>query len=234
MTKIKELVSNQKLQYLVFISLSLGVTVLTWLVSCTSSFQRYFGKTNPLVVIIFTSILGIIFLTLLLMKTQFIIYKKENVRGLFFSIGLAIPFAMAITLVDLKVVFPNDLNVLFPQSLLFYPVMGYIVEILFHLWPLSLLIFFLGTFFKRMRYKIIIGISILTVALLEPIYQILFYVGQYPLWAVVYIGLHIFLFNLVQLLIFKRYDFISMYLFRLVYYLLWHILWGYMRLKLLF
>lgn len=234
MTKIKELVSNEKVQYLVFVSLSFGVTVLTWLMSCTSSFQRYFGKTNSLAVIILAGILGIILLTFLLMKTQFIICKKENLRGLFFSICLAILFAMAIILVDLKVVFPNDLNILFPQSLLFYPVIGYIVEILFHLLPLSLLVFFFGTFFKRMSYQIIIGVSILIVSLLEPIYQIIFYVGQYPLWTVVYIGLHIFLINLAQLLIFKRYDFISMYSFRFVYYILWHILWGYMRLKLLF
>lgn len=44
-------------------------------------------------------------------------------------------------------------------------------------------------------------------------------------------GLHVFLINLSQLMIFKRYD---LYSFRLVYYIFWHIVWGYMRLKLLF
>ena len=37
-----------------------------------------------------------------------------------------------------------------------------------------------------------------------------------------------------ELLIFKRYDFIAMYAFRLVYYLIWHIVWGYARLRSLF
>jgi hypothetical protein len=31
-----------------------------------------------------------------------------------------------------------------------------------------------------------------------------------------------------------RYGFLSMYAFRLVYYLHWHIVWGYLRLQLLF
>jgi hypothetical protein len=42
------------------------------------------------------------------------------------------------------------------------------------------------------------------------------------------------LINLCQLLIFRRYDFISMYTFRIAYYMLWHVLWGYARLRLLF
>lgn len=233
-TKIKESVSNEKLQYLVFIGLSIGVTVLTLLMSHDYPYNKYFGKAHPLAVIIFTAILGIIFLTFLLIKTQLVIFKKRNFRELFLSGGLAAPFAIAIILVDLKVIFPHDLNVLFPQSLLFYPAMGYIVEILFHLLPLSVLVFFFGTFFKKMSYKIMITASIITVSLLEPVYQIISYIGQYPLWTVVYIGVHISLINLVQLLIFKRYDFISMYSFRLVYYILWHILWGYMRIKFLF
>ena len=34
--------------------------------------------------------------------------------------------------------------------------------------------------------------------------------------------------------LFQRYDFMAMHAFRLVYYLTWHIVWGYARLKLLF
>lgn len=37
-----------------------------------------------------------------------------------------------------------------------------------------------------------------------------------------------------RLALFKRYDFVTMYTFRLVYYLLWHIVWGVIRLRLLF
>ena len=51
--------------------------------------------------------------------------------------------------------------------------------------------------------------------------------------SVLYVSLHIFLINLIQLWLFKRYDFVSMYTFRLVYYLIWHIGWGWVRLEVL-
>jgi hypothetical protein len=38
----------------------------------------------------------------------------------------------------------------------------------------------------------------------------------------------------LQLYVFRRFDFASMYAFRLVYYAYWHILWGVIRLKVLF
>lgn len=237
MANLKELIAKERSQYLILISISFGVMLLAGILyfSNTSSFRPYFGKINPLVVIFLTIILGFVLLSFLLSKSWFVIYKKENLRGLLFSSGLAALFAVAIILVDLTVVFPDDLNILFPESLLFYPAIGYVVEILFHVLPLSLLFFFLTIVFRKINYKKIIWISILTVSLLEPVYQTIpFITGQYPLWAVIYVGLHVFLINLVQLLIFKQYDFVSMYSFRLVYYILWHILWGYMRLELLF
>jgi hypothetical protein len=139
-------------------------------------------------------------------------------------------------LVDLKVVFPPDINVLFPESVLFYPAMGFFAEILFHVLPLSVLLFSLTSIFRNLSYENIVWICILIVALLEPIYHTIPMgsSNRYPLWAIVYVGLHVFLINLTQLLIFRRYDFISMYSFRLVYYLFWHIGWGYLRLRLLF
>jgi hypothetical protein len=234
MSKIKELVTSEKLQYLIFVILSISVTMMTWIISNLPLFERYFGKINPLIIIISTSILGVILLSLLLAKGQFLIYKKGNINGILLSAGLAALFAAVIILVDIKVVFPNDIDVLFPQSLLFYPAIGFIVEVLFHILPMSLLFFLLSTFFKRISNRLIIWICILTVSILEPVYQTISFIGHYPSWTVFYIGFHILLINLVQLLIFKRYDFISMYLFRLVYYLIWHIIWGYMRLELLF
>lgn len=76
----------------------------------------------------------------------------------------------------------------------------------------------------------------LIVALLEPTFQTLLLGSSnpYPLWAVAIFWLNLFFFNVFQLLIFKRYDFISMYSFRLGYYIFWHFIWGYIRLKLLF
>jgi len=233
MSKIKELITSEKLQYLIFVIISIAVTMMTGIISDSLLFERYFGKINPLIIIISTSILGVILLSSLLAKGQFLIYKKGNINGILLA-GLAVVFAAVIILVDIKVVFLNDINVLFPQSLLFYPAIGFVVEILFHILPMSLLFFFLSSFFKRISNRLIIWICILTVSILEPVYQTISFIGYYPSWTVFYICFHILLINLVQLLIFKRYDFVSMYIFRLFYYLLWHIIWGYMRLELLF
>ena len=76
---------------------------------------------------------------------------------------------------------------------------------------------------------------ILIVALLESIFQtILGSSLAYPAWVIGYVFVNIFLINTFQLLIFKRYDFVSVYSFRLMYYAIWHIVWGYLRLSLLF
>jgi hypothetical protein len=53
-------------------------------------------------------------------------------------------------------------------------------------------------------------------------------------WLVVYVGLHVFVFNLVQMVVWWRYDVVAMSTMRLVYYLQWHIVWGYVRLQWLF
>ncbi len=236
-TRIKELISKERSQYWAFISLSLVVAVLTGVMyfSDTNSFQSYIGKINPLVLICSTIILGAILLSFLLSKGLFVIYNKGNFKGLFLSASIATLFAFVIIVVDLIVVFPDDLNVLFPKSLLFYPAIGYVAEIFFHVLPLSLLFFFLTALFKKISHEKIIWVMILIVSLLEPIYQTVSGFSEpYPLWTITYVGVHVFLFNLFQLIIFKRYDFISMYAFRLVYYLLWHIAWGYIRLGLLF
>ena len=37
--------------------------------------------------------------------------------------------------------------------------------------------------------------------------------------------------NLTLLSIFRRYGFFAMYGFRVAYYMIWHIIWGYIRLQ---
>jgi hypothetical protein len=237
MTKIKELIYKERLQYLVYVGLSIAVMGLTGIgyFSDNLLFQRFLGRINPLIAILFIIFLGVVLLFVLLSQGWFAIYGKENLKGLLLGSGLATLFGLIAILVDyLMVVFPADLNILFPESLLFYPVMGFIVEILFHVLPITLILIIPTLFSEKITNKII-WVIIFAVSLFEPIFQtILGFSGQYPLWTVVYVGLHVFLINLSQLMIFKRYDFISMYSFRLVYYILWHIVWGYMRLKLLF
>lgn len=238
MPKVAEVIYSGRSQYLAYIGLSIGALGLTGMLFYSDRllFRRFIGGINPLITFLSVSILGAILLTFLLQRERLAIYKGENLAGLLRYSGLAALFVIASILVDLKVGFRADLNVSFPKSLAFYPAIGFLVEILFHVLPLTILLAALTTIFKNTSYSHIVWICILIVALLEPTYQSAPMVSSnyFPLWAVAIIWLNIFVFNLCQLVIFKRYDFISMYSFRLVYYLAWHIMWGYIRLKLLF
>ncbi len=236
MITIKKLISRDRLQYQVLLGLSIAAMGLTGIIYFTDNqpFERFIGGINPLLTGMLIVILGGILFMFLLFRGWFAIYKKENRKGLYISAGLAAILGIIMILVDLKIVFPADTNILFPASLSFYPAIGFFVEILFHVLPLTLLLFTLTTLFRNAQYENILWISILIVALLEPVYQTMWMGGIYPLWAVASVGIHVFLINLYQLIIFKRHDFISMYLFRLVYYLFWHIGWGYIRLEVLF
>ena len=122
----------------------------------------------------------------------------------------------------------------FPGSLAFYPVMGYAATTVFQLVPLCAFTLALGTTARRMGHGVVIRIGMAAVSLIEPVYQVLFMAGDSPLWALVVVGIHVYLINLVQLAVFRRFDFLSMYLFRISYYLLWHVVWGHVRLSLLF
>jgi hypothetical protein len=219
LAKLWRLVVEQKLQYTVFLILSgivIILTVVTYL-SNPSLFQRFFGMFS-----------------FLLNDGQFVVYRQGNLNGLLLAIGLAVPFAAVMILVDRRAPFPADINVSFPYSLTFYPAIGYVVEILFHVLPFCLLYFILGALVGESSSIRLTWLIILIVVLIEPVFQVSLTAGQNSNGVIAYLGLHLFLINLVQLLLFRRYDFITMYSFRLSYYALWHILWGHLRLSLLF
>jgi hypothetical protein len=237
MSKLIELLSNERNQYLVFFGISLVVAILTVILNFRNAFlfQAFFGKLNPLVAIFIIILLGTVLSGFLLSRGWFLIYKAGNHKGFLVAAGLAALLGLGIILVDLKAVFPADVNRPFPDSLFFYPIFGFVVEVIFHLLPLALLITLLTSIFKDLGFEKIIWPCILIIAIIEPIFQTtLGFSRPYPTWVTIYVFVHIFLINLFQLLIFKRYDFVSMYSFRLVYYAIWHIVWGYVRLKLLF
>lgn len=147
---------------------------------------------------------------------------------------LATLFAVAVILIDLRVVFPY-VHVPPPQSLWFYPAMAFAAEIVFHALPLALLLVVLSPLSKTLDSNRLVWWCCLLTSCLEPIFQMGWGFSKEPFsWADVYVGLHVFAFNFLQLYVFRRYDFVSIYAFRLVYYIEWHIVWGYVRLQVLF
>ena len=235
---MSETPSNQRLQYLTFGVLSLGALSLTAISSLSSGtpFQRYFGTINPLLAVALVTVLGFVSLSLLRSYGRFDICVPGRIRqGMVSAATFATLFAIAVVSADYLIRFPKHMNVLPPQSLFFYPAIGYVVEVAFHAFPLALLLVLLSPFRPQLNSNALLWSCIIIISTLEPVLQLrLGYSGRPLSWAEAYVGVHVFAFNLVELYIFRRYDFVSMYAFRLVYYLYWHIVWGYLRLNWLF
>jgi hypothetical protein len=192
-------------------------------------FETYFGSIPPLAAFAGAALVGFVSLAFLHSRGWFEIYTSSSVRGVGVSAVIATLFAAWQVGADLLVTrFPKDINVPPPQSLLFYPAMGYVVEVLFHAFPLALLLAVLGRSNKNSNTIIIIWLCIIVVSSLEPV------LVHMRMGSSAYVGVFVFVFTVVELYVFRRYDFMSMYAFRLVFYIWWHIMWGYLRLRWLF
>ena len=223
-------------QYAAYIIISLVGLIFIVILLPTSGiyFRRFFGELNALIVIVSASIVGAVALWLLQEKFDFVLFLgKETIRGLKLSAVLASVLAIAIVVADFFIRYPEDTNVPIPQALLFYPAVGFVAEIVFHVLPLALLLIFLNPLGSWIGKERVVWIGILVVAALEPTFQVLFE-GKAFTWGAAFTWIHVFAIAFLQLYVFRRFDFVSMYLFRLVYYAYWHILWGVIRLKVLF
>ena len=220
---------NDRRQYAVLAALAFAVAGLMGILSLSRSglFEPYFGSIPPLPVFALANLVGVVSLWFLRSRGWFEIHTKNNSRSMAFLATVAPLFCIVQIFVDLVAHFPKNLNVPPPLSLAFYPVMAYVVETSFHTLPLALLLAVLGPLSKKANTGTLVWMCFLPVSCLEP-------VAMMRLGFSAYVGLFVFAFNLFQLHAFRRYDFVSMYSFRCIYYVEWHILWGYLRLRLLF
>lgn len=245
-------VTNEWPKYLAFGLLTLGIALLTGILTLSRQtfaqpylgnirlnpagfFEPFLGKTSPLLAVALLAVLGLAGLVYLQSRGWFEIYiAQENLRGVVVSAYLATLLGVEVVMVETAnlIRMPADMNVPLPWATLFYPVIAYVVEIVFHVLPLTLLLTVLSLFFKNPDYTRLVWTCIFVVSLLEPVFQTLS--GQPILGTQVYVGLHVWAINLLQLYVFWRYGFVPMYAFRAIYYLYWHILWGALRLQLLF
>jgi len=228
----------ERTQYLVLGLLSLGVIGFTAIASLFpgTPFQRYFRGIHPVLAVASVIVLGIASLVFLRSRGWFAILAMDRSRrGIAVAATIATVFAVTIVPIDLVTRFPRNLNVPPPQSLFFYPAIGYVVEVAFHAVPLALLLGLVGPLWKKRNTAALVWPCLLFASVLEPLLQVrLGSTGTPFAWAEGYVALHVFAFNLLQLHVFRRFDFVSMYAFRLVYYVYWHIIWGYLRLRWLY
>ncbi|WP_416838394.1 hypothetical protein [Haloferax sp. DFSO52] len=238
MDRFRELLARERRQFLLFGAVALVIVGCTGVLTAVSPqvFRPYFGGLNPVAVVLGVGILGTILVTLVLSRGWFAVYTPGPLRErLLLAVVLPTLLAAGMALVDVLAVLPADINVLFPRSLLFYPTMGFVVEVLFHLLPLSLVFLAVPSLAQEATQSNRLWAVLVAVAVLEPAFQLQAgFSGDVPLWASAYVGANVFAINLAQLYLFYRYDFLTMYAFRLVYYLGWHVVWGTVRLQVLF
>jgi len=223
-------------QYAAYCALSLVALIFTvvLLPSSAGYFRRFFGQTNAILVVVLASVLGATALWALQSRYELAILQGGmTIRGVALSAALATVVAVAIVVADVFIRYPEDTNVPVPQALLFYPAIGFVAEIVFHVLPLALLLLAFNPLVGRFGEDRLLWIGTLLVAVLEPTFQVLFE-GKALTWGAAYTWIHVFAIAFLQLYVFRRFDFVSMYSFRLFYYLYWHILWGVIRLRLLF
>ncbi len=216
------------LPYLAFAALGVAAAfaALVDLGDSREGFARFLGTWPP------TALIGAIAVAgggaLFFLHAQRWGQTRPSTSGLILLAALATVFAVPPIVVDLLAPFPADLNIMPPGAFLFYPVMAFVVECLFHLLPLALLVALLGNGIRGSITPFLI-----VVALAEPTFQVLLSrPGDATAAVLVFVAIHLFAFNLFQLILFRRYGFAVMFGVRLVYYLNWHIVWGSFRLTL--
>jgi hypothetical protein len=224
-------------QYRAFAILFGGATAATvvLIAAGSRSFEKYFGDGNPVLVLVAVGAVGFLILRFLHAHAGFEIYSAGHRRGVMVGAQFATTLAVPVILVDVLVGFPRDMNVLPPESLAFYPAIGFVAEIVFHIIPIAVLFVVLKPLFRRLPPSSLIWTCLVLTSLVEAGFQVVFGgTGEALSFLGAYVGVHLFVFGLCQMYVFRRYDFVSMYAFRIVYYLYWHIAWGTIRLDVLF
>ena len=148
---------------------------------------------------------------------------------------LALGLGAAIIVADTALGFAESINVAWPTSLLFYPVMAFIAEVAFHLAPLALVVTVSRRWSVRHPGPSAVTVPIVVVALFEAIYQVLGSASaEVSSLLLAYLGVHMTAFAAAGLTGLRRLGFGAMMWLRLAYYAIWHVAWGVVRLDLLF
>ena len=197
------------------------------------NFELYFGPVSPALATLGICSFGIIALFTLRNRFGFQVWNVGFSSARFLlSAGLAIPFMLSATIADVFLGFPPDINVAIPAALLFYPVIAYVAQLALHVVPLAIVASVLSFLCKSWSVERRIWSAIVLVATFEAVYQVLLAVprGDSSL-LITFVAAQLFAFGLVEFYLFRRFDYASMYVFRLTYYAYWHITWGWYRLE---
>ena len=140
--------TSEKHLYFIASALMLLLTAALYLFDA-DAYSLFLGKNNPVLVILALSVGGYLLLSLL-RNYGFRIHQTGDNKQRLVMFAYAPVLAFCIAVVDLLVIFPVDMNILFPQSISYYPALGFVVEVIFHLAPLSIVLFSVNKVFGRL------------------------------------------------------------------------------------
>jgi len=155
-------------------------------------------------------------------------------QGYFPAVVLGLCLPLPVVLVDVQGGFGPDINVAWPHSLLFYPSIAFVAEVAFHVTPLALSAALAAASGSPPTTRALRRTGLFVAASVEALLQVAWGAGSSPAWANAYVGVHLLVFNVIGVRLLTRYGFVRVYVYRLAYYVVWHLAWGHMRLTLLF
>ena len=158
--------------------------------------------------------------------------RARNASGNGLSAVLATALGVAIVVADLVIRYPEDPTCLCLRRCSSTRSSGSSLRSSSTILPLAMLLLALGPLAGRFGKQRVVWLGILLVAILEPTFQVLFD-GNALTWGDAYTWIHVFVIAASQLYVFRRFDFASMYSFRLIYYAYWHVVGGVIRLDVL-
>ncbi len=201
-----------------------------------SFFNKFLFGFSPFVAIPISVFLGFCCLIILHLRDWFQIFTPNDPKRVFPILGLSAFLPLVAVIVDLTAHFPKEMNQSFPGSLAFYPSIAFVVEVVFHLIPITILCFLFNLVIPNSKKAMVTWSALFLVAFFEPTFQIVNMKASssYSSLVLITIFINLLVFNFAQLLLFKRSGFLTMYASRLVYYLIWHVLWGYFRLGIIY
>ncbi len=197
----------------------------------SNAYELVLGIARPIVPLV--AIVGFGFLGwLVLSKRSWIPSQADGAVGYRPAVLIGLTLPVPVIIVDWLGGFGRGINAPFPDSLLFYPSIAVIAEFVFHVAPLAIAATLAFLFRRVGRALEIVGLGAAVV--IEPVLQVVWGSEVSPAWAVAYVGVQLLAFNVVGVYLFRNFGILRVLVYRLSYYLVWHILWGSIRLHLLF
>jgi hypothetical protein len=202
-------------------------------------FERFLGPVPPLVAVAGATGIGALTLRVLSRRGWCPERDRLDRPAAAALVGAATVLAGAAIAFDVAVPFEEDLNADWPASLLFYPTMAFLAEVGLHLVPLALV----ATAPDRLAdhrqgrtgpgRRTVLAVFV-AVAAIEAALQTADALAGSDRRAALFVPPHLLVIGLVELFGLRRHGFAALATFRLTYYLLWHVAWGAIRVRLLF